>query len=428
MPVNLSSINTILPATTSRVIFDGVSISSTTTINKTGLSIPAGTHIFQSSGYGTIQIGSYPAQSFYPNTPLYVYVPATQTTATVTLTKSAPFSTFTKNSIGTGNVSASLSFNNSSMYGNGSNFIGVYGNAGIAYSTDGGITWTKGSSTSLPGPVAYGNNRYLSMGYSSANSYYSTDGINWTSASKPSSDYAYRPIWNGSNFVAFSGYYQTTYMYTSDGITFNNNNYPNTTQGTTIGAACYGNGLIVAFGQENTTTTTYYGYYTSSTTGASLTRFTQPLGSSGCSAVAWNGSIFVMGSSSSSTYATSTNGTTWTTRSLGGGLTRLDGLYTGNGKFLAVDASNSSALKWASSTDGINWTSITSPYTSNSTYTSSVGGLPSGSSSPNFTSLGYYGGQFFFIAGTNNNDGLVTLNTTFIPTSFGLYQGPGTSY
>ena len=108
MPVSLSSISTSKPATTTGIIFDGVSTSGSVTINKTGLSIPAGTHTFQSSGYGTIQIGSYPTQAFVPNSPIYVPVPSAQTTATVTLTKSAR-GTATVRSTGTNQVTSSRS-------------------------------------------------------------------------------------------------------------------------------------------------------------------------------------------------------------------------------------------------------------------------------------------------------------------------------
>jgi hypothetical protein len=110
---------------------------------------------------------------------------------------------------------------NAIAYGNGK-FVAIgYDSDKAAYSTD-GITWTA---TTLPNDVlattfwnsvVYGNGKFVAVITDGDKAAYSTNGTTWTAATMPSSDYWFKVVYGNGKFVAISN----KAAYSTDGITW----------------------------------------------------------------------------------------------------------------------------------------------------------------------------------------------------------------
>jgi len=201
--------------------------------------------------------------------------------------------------------------------------------------------------------MAFGNSIYVLPSASGTTTDWrtSTDGATWTARTGPGVN-AGRSIGFGMGiFVVFNS---ASNMYTStDDITWTSH-----AAGLSASFNCevifYGGGLWVAMGQNGSTQDLAY----TSTNGTTWTARTVPA-IAGYERIAYGNSIYVatagtLWSGSTTTYATSPDGVTWTSRTLPFTST-VGGLVFANGKFWMLPSNVGTAI-W-SSTDGINWTS-----------------------------------------------------------------------
>ena len=136
------------------------------------------------------------------------------------------------------------------------------------YSTD-GVTWKEGSSINTSGSyywnnVAYGNNKFVAIGYSKSLSNgssgttsvaYSTDGINWTLKTILSAGKTYGLIvYDGSYFISVASN-STYYMYSLDGLTWTE--YSGLPSSAQWGMLRNLNGMLVTYPVVFFTTNTY---------------------------------------------------------------------------------------------------------------------------------------------------------------------------
>ena len=233
---------------------------------------------------------------------------------------------------------------NEVRYLNGS-FIAVNANGSVFHSSD-GVSWTSmflAEAFSLKS-IAYGNGRYVIVGYGSR--IYSATSVNgeWTRQDPrtQSSREIHRVIYANGIFVAVGSSYLAT---SPDGITWTN---VSESFGTFQDIA-YGAGLFVAVGSSGTCRTSSDGITWTSRTIQSSTSFEQIIFANGKFAVVGNGN-------SAGHFFTSTDGITWTVAStpLTGGLSTI-GLrcltWTGTEYVCAGDQG-----RWLTSPDGVTFT------------------------------------------------------------------------
>lgn len=259
-------------------------------------------------------------------------------------------------------------------YGNGK-FVAV-GNGGatsrVAYSTDGGVTWSA-SVTGISGNInlyaaLYANSTWVIVG-AQQQAYTSTDGIAWTSHTMPTGGYTDLTYFNGL-FISMSGQgTATTVAATSpDGVTWTSRTMP---------------ASVVWSGVANNGTT----------------------------AVAVAGGYRTVGTTAGTQAASSTNGTTWTSQTLPSSQT-WSGVAYGNGIFVAVHQTQANANVYATSTDGATWTNRTS--------------MPSIFATSNCTSIAFTNGKFI-VHGTNTRWGAYSTDglswTTFALGGSGSWYG-----
>ena len=93
--------------------------------------------------------------------------------------------------------------------------------------------------------VCYGNGKYVAIAQSSNVFAYSTDGINWTQGTMPSSQYWENICYGNGKFVviAENGSDTNIYAYSTDGITWTQGTMPRIQVWRSV---CYGNGKFVA--------------------------------------------------------------------------------------------------------------------------------------------------------------------------------------
>ena len=232
-------------------------------------------------------------------------------------------------------------------YGNGK-FVVISSNSNIfAYSTD-SINWTEGTMPSSQPwcQVCYGNDKFVAIvnGLSKSNVFaYSTDGINWTEGTMPSSQKWYSVCYGNGKFVAITS--SSVFAYSTDGI--------NWTQGTMPSSqswrfACYGNGKFVALSRNsNSGGSNIFAY---STDGITWTQGTMPSTQPWCQ-VCYGNDKFIDVVYGSNVFAYSTNGINWTQGTMPSSQSWTSVCY-GNGKFVAIAYYSN---VFAYSTDGINW-------------------------------------------------------------------------
>lgn len=208
--------------------------------------------------------------------------------------------------------------------------------------------------------IAYGAGAYVILRAAGTNSYtYSSDGINWYARTTPASTSWGYIVWTGSIFYAHVGYLGTVAMTSTNGLTWTART--KIAAGGTI-SAC-GSTIIMASG--NLTEDLLW----TSTDGVSWTSRAITRGNPGIwGKAAYGNGIYVIIkiNTSSNTIATSTNLSSWTVRNVlptsGTWLT----ITFGNGRFVALRSNSNIG---ATSTDGINWTSI---YLTSNVYWSDV--------------------------------------------------------
>jgi len=257
------------------------------------------------------------------------------------------------------------------------------GSHSIAYSTDGGNSWTglpEDVLTNQANDAAYGNGMWVAIGgYNPASVAYSSDGINWTGAAYPftvgygvhfgnglfvglgnttsGNSIITSPDginWTGRGDTIFTSYGTCAYYhgtlwvaggvggnclaYSSDGINW-------TGIGTALMANCFGviyadnKWVAVGSGGSNSILTS-----TDGITWTGLGYFNS------AKEIAFNGSVWVIAGSGGLTY--STNLTTWTAAT--STITNGEGVMWLNDKFLATGTGGGIQ----SSTDGITWTTV----------------------------------------------------------------------
>lgn len=209
-------------------------------------------------------------------------------------------------------------------YANGKVFTVHNGKTNTIYCTTDGVNWTSVTlpSTDFWGDVAYGANKYVVCG--TGKFAYSEDGITWTQGSMPDSypSYIYGLKYSGDIFVALSNYSRAC-AYSTDGVTW-----------TAMSILSNNNSM------KEIVTRRY-----------------------------WNGSkyvnVYVCAFSGSAGYiAYSTDGKTWEQRSLPSGVTNCESMFFMSEK-LVVD---SGTQTYYSTDYGNNWINFAVPITSSTRY------------------------------------------------------------
>lgn len=233
-------------------------------------------------------------------------------------------------------------------YGNGM-FVAVGYNSAVSASSPDGITWTQ---RALPvsanwRAVTFGNGMFVAVGYNSAVSASSPDGITWTQRALPVSANWQAVTYGDGLFVAVA--IGGTIAATSpDGITWTQRALPVNADWRVV---AFGNGMFVAISTNMSTIAA------SSPDGITWTQRAMPYADI-WSAVAFGNGIFVATASGvSDLSATSFDGITWTQRPLpvAGG---WQAITHGGGVFVAVAYNNNKTIV---STDGITWNLKTLP-------------------------------------------------------------------
>lgn len=302
------------------------------------------------------------------------------------------------------------------VYGN-NMFVGVCSGSQTAWYSYDGITWF---SSSLPASttwasVTYGNGVFVAVagngtpGTSAAISY---DGVTWWSQTLPSSAAWSAVTYGGSVFVAVAGYSTAgTIAATSpDGITWTSRTLP--TSATWMRVKWGGTQFVAIAGSPNNSGLSNAA--ATSSDGITWTARTLPFTQNWCE-LAYNGSVWcaVAGYSqggavgTTANYSTSTDGITWTSRTFPltgvfgicnngtnfvlsiGGAQRL-GYYNAATPTITMAGENQSAT----STDGVNWSYVSVPGTSNF---QTIGGM-----SKNGNSAAYNGSVYVFVSAASN--------------------------
>ncbi len=254
---------------------------------------------------------------------------------------------------------------------------GNFSNA-AAYSTD-GVTWTTAtlpanadSTESDWRDVAFGNNRFVAIADNAAQVAISLNGITWSSAQLPISADWRRVTYGNGLFVALAE--NNVAASSPDGITWTERNIYATSidvletskdtvvdwaAGTATSAGLWraiahnGSNRYVMVGGDGSTGLASY-----SSNGISWTAGTMPVGGDGPYAVAFGSGLWVAPYSGSNDVATSSDGITFSFQSNVLPATRdWRAIAFGNGTFVIVDSSGTTGA--ATSTNGTTWTSRT---------------------------------------------------------------------
>lgn len=338
----------------------------------TGLSTPA--YLPLNDQYASYLVSSYPTLGALYTTPAATYAATGITPPNTT-------------SIG----------NYSVTYGNGVWVIPIPGTTGsvVLASTD-GVNWVKRPTPIQLLQIAYGNGRFIGINASGACAY-SFDGIVWVQGTNmPAGGLLSISYANGNFFNYRDGAGSGTAYITTNGISW-----------VTVAAATildtnivYGSGTLVSSASPAYNSAGY-------SKDGGFTWVNQTI--AGGSGLAFGNNIFVsMPASGSTSYRTSPDGITWTTRTFPAALNwavspSSSCIAFGNGVFLAV--SFTSGTSAYSSIDGINWTARTLPSTRQwgaVTY----GGPPN---------AGY-----FIAIGTGSTDNIAKITLSATQTSFSL--------
>jgi hypothetical protein len=242
-------------------------------------------------------------------------------------------------------------------YGNGT-FVGVaFGTdpgtktTNVITSTD-GITWTLRAMPSAQHwrAVTFGNGYFCAVVDGLAIAATSADGINWTQRTLINND-SWRSLTYGNGRFVIMGPTKLN-ISTDNGATWSSTSWPINAQWTTCLA--FGNGYFVAVAYNSNIAAT-------STDGVTWTQRTLPKISFWSSIAYGNGTFVVSGPNNSGVtgseflYSTD-NGVTWTAGEMPTTQAYMSMTY-GNGYFCAVASNGSGIASTALSSDGINWIS-----------------------------------------------------------------------
>ena len=238
-------------------------------------------------------------------------------------------------------------------YGDGEFVAVAYNGTSAAYSAN-GVTWTRSTlpATASWSSVAYANGEFVAVSWGSTDAAYSSNGVTWSEATLPASENWSAVTFAESQFYAVASGSGATATSTSGTSWSIGSALP--TANDWIALASVGNELLVS---AYSSATVAVGPVNSnmSTPGLSLP------GSDGA-AIAYGDSTYValgdysalLGGSTSTTTALSTNGTSW---SAGGTLPseEWDSVAFGGGTFVGLSAEGLAAY---STNNGASWTSV----------------------------------------------------------------------
>jgi len=188
---------------------------------------------------------------------------------------------------------------------------------------------------------------------------YSTNGTTWTTSNLPSAmstSVIYDSLWDGTRFLFATNSTTAGIIYTTDGSSWSSVD-------TGIGVPSFafdGTSTYVAL-QGTSATSTGRKCTSNPTVAGNWSNITLPSSSSWQCVVYGNG-LFLAFISNSDTYASSPDGTTWTTRDLGSASADAyasggRNAYFGNGRFYYLTFRDSvNVIKVRSSADGLTWT------------------------------------------------------------------------
>ena len=241
-----------------------------------------------------------------------------------------------------------------SAYGN-NVFVAVASGTSISATSTNGTTWTQRSMPSSQSwdNLAFGNGIFVASAPFS-NPATSTDGITWTTRTV-STSYNWTGLAFGNGiFVLMSGYNSSmgdmNVQLSTDGITWTRNFNP-------FGdytSVKYVNNRFVAIGKQNV----LYGFSASvhiSTNGVDWPSYSMP--NATWSPVAYGNNTYVSVASGNSIAVTSSDGTTWTQRTLPESNTWIDVEWSSSRNFFYAITSTSPG-RIVQSTDGINWVGL----------------------------------------------------------------------
>ena len=201
-------------------------------------------------------------------------------------------------------------------YGGGTWVIPYISSNDVATSSD-GITFSFQSNVLTAvrdwSAITYGNGTFVLVGNSSSVAQYSTNGTSWSSSTMPGTDewtsVAYGNIGGTNYFVVVSGSTTNSTAGASsvdNGATWTARTLPTSTRWSSV---TFGNSTFVAVAGNSGTTTTSAAYSTNGTTWSAATL---PGAAARWTNVTWNGSVFVATAYNSSRSAISEDGITWT--------------------------------------------------------------------------------------------------------------------
>ncbi len=280
-------------------------------------------------------------------------------------------------------------------------------------STNGGATWTLGTTPIGARAIAYGATRFVIIEGSFSNSFaYSTNGVTWTTGTLPANDDSTESNWvdlayGNGRYVAISDS-SAMAAYSLDGATWYKSNMPGTHEWTSVR---YGqgvfyattNGSIAASSPDGVTWTLRDSSVASLTitsadkdiTSTTYTARTLPHAGD-WSDVIWTGTKFVAvgsdvtGTGANAFAASSTDGETWTTVSMPetAGFDVRTVVYNGSNLYVAALYNDRDIY---TSTDGVTWTAQN---------TNGVNNLPA---ARNWVDSAYGNGKFVIVANTGTN-------------------------
>jgi hypothetical protein len=307
-------------------------------------------------------------------------------------------------------------------------------------STGYGNNWEQPSSGHANGnsDMVYGDRFVATTTNTTNNIIYSTDGVDWTNLTVPSSTSGYRTISYGNSlYVVWAnsgGGNATTYATSSNGTTWTHRTL-SATGVNSMSASAFGNGTFIAIVSGTSVAV-------SSTNGTTWTVRSMPASQNWTSAAYGNGTFFAHSNGTTNT-ATSSNGITWTARTSPEAFQKVT---FANGLFVATSyAVNTNVY---TSSDGITWTARTLPFNGTNAGAKRVFGggnifvvyvqnsgliatSPDGNTwtqrsggTQNWTS-GAYGANNYVIMSSGNN---ARQYSKHINSSFGIYKPPTTTY
>jgi hypothetical protein len=249
----------------------------------------------------------------------------------------------------TGNSSSNATYHNSVGF--------MIGNSGVSntnvYTSLDGITWTTraaGSGTKY-GVVGMASDGSKVLRANNGNSQFSTDGITWTYCSVPTASYADTAfVENGYYIFWDDGSGRVTWGTTGTSWT---TTLPSISNFSGISDMVYGNGSYVFFVHSSgSTTCSIWSTTDLSTTATSST----PNGGYG---IAFGSGLFITGATAyNRNYSTSTNGISWTSRTLPFGSNDNSKPMFFENTFYIQASSTSGGLQAGISEDGITWTAV----------------------------------------------------------------------